>query len=602
MVIPDETIEEIRLRCDIVEVVGSYIPLRQAGGGSWKACCPFHQEKTPSFHVRSDKQVFHCFGCGKGGDVFRFVMEREGVSFPEAVRLLASRCGVIIPETTSSGDGRRDAGAAANTRDRLYQLQEEFARFFERNLKNSPGAPASRYLQARLIPPEVAARFRLGAAPDTWDGCLRHGRALGFSDDEMIAGGIVRRTDAGRLYDFFRGRLTFAIWNEQGKVVGFSARSLEEHPQTAKYVNTAETAIFKKGRLLYALPLARKPMQDARECILCEGQLDTIAMHRAGFEQTVAPQGTGFTADQAGILRRYVNRVSLAFDADQAGQKAVLGALALLLPLEFDVKIIRIQGGKDPDELLRDGGAEAVRSAVESAVPWTGYLAKSCAERYNLSSAAERGRAAGEFIELLRTVENPVLREFYSKDVAVLLNVSQDSILGELKRRRRYVSRSARSGGGTSGSDAACRSETSGAAAGREQAELTLLEIALKYEHVARRLAELLPPERLGKSLSAQALNAVLADTMNGEHSHASVAVASMLSGSPAPDISRILVSDCTVGEEDVDKAVSDCVAVLQSCDEAARITSITEEMRKAGDHDERMRLLSLMTRRGDRE
>ncbi len=599
--IPDEVIEEIRLRSDIVEVIGSYIPLKRAGGNSWKACCPFHQEKTPSFHVRGDKQVFHCFGCGKGGDVFRFVMERENVPFPEAAHLLASRCGVVIPEPTAAGGGDRAAErAAANVRDRLYQLQEEFARFFESNLKKHPDWPAARYLATRALSPEIVARFRLGAAPDAWDGCLRYGRALGFTDEEMLTGGIIRRSDnGGRLYDHFRGRLTFAIWNEQGKVVGFSARSLEAHPQTAKYVNTAETPIFKKSQLLYALPFARKPMQETREAILCEGQLDTIALHRAGLEQAVAPQGTGFTADQARILRRYVDRVQLAFDADQAGQKAVRSALELLLPLEFEVGVIRIPGGKDPDELFRSGGAEAVAAAVGAARPWTVHLAESCATRYDLTNAADRGRAAGEFIDLLGLVENPVLRELYARDSAALLNVSEDAILGELNRRRRLRTRRfAGSGMPQQSAAPAVSPATPNAAVDREQAELTLLELSLGFERAARLLAEQLPPELLGDTPAARALNRVLADTMNGEHAHAAAAVAAMLAEDPTPAISRILASECAFTEKNLDKALKDCVAVLRARGAVRDRKRIIEELRHATDPEEKLRLLAQLARK----
>ncbi len=602
--IPDEVIEEIRLRSDIVEVVGSYIPLKRAGGNSWKACCPFHQEKTPSFHVRGDKQVFHCFSCGKGGDVFRFVMERENVPFPEAAHLLASRCGVVIPEPTAAGSNREQSRAAANVRDRLYQLQEEFARFFESNLKKHPDWPAARYLATRALPPEVVARFRLGAAPDAWDGCLRYGRALGFTDEEMLTGGIIRHSEnGGRLYDHFRGRLTFAIWNEQGKVVGFSARSLEAHPQTAKYVNTAETPIFKKSQLLYALPFARKPMQETREAILCEGQLDTIALHRAGLEQAVAPQGTGFTADQARILRRYVDRVQLAFDADQAGQKAVRSALELLLPLEFEVGVIRIPGGKDPDELFRSGGAEAVVAAAGAARSWTVHLAESCAARYDLTNAADRGRAAGEFIELLGLVENPVLRELYARDSATLLHISEDAILGELNRRRKLRTRRyAGSGMPQNAAVSPPPSATPSAATttDREQAELTLLELALGFERAARQLAEQLPPEWLGNSPAARALNRVLADTMNGEHAHAAAAVAAMLAEEPVPAISRLLASECTYTEKNLDKALKDCVAVLRARGAARNRKRIIEELRRTTDPEEKLRLLALLTQKSE--
>ncbi len=567
-----------------MDIIGSYIQLKRAGGNSYKACCPFHNEKTPSFHVRGDKQVFHCFGCGKGGNVFRFVMEREGVTFPEAVHLLASRCGVVIPENRSENDRNY---VPANTRDRLYSLNEEFARFFEYNLKKHPEWPASQYLAGRALSPDVVTKFRLGAAPDEWDGCLRYGLSIGFTEKEMLDGGIIRQSDSGRLYDHFRGRLTFAIWNEQGRVVGFSARSLEAKPDTAKYVNTAETPVFKKGSLLYALPFARQSMHEKKRAILCEGQLDTIALHRAGFTEAVAPQGTGFTPEQAKILRRYADKVLLAFDADGAGQKAIRSAIEILLPLEFEVMAITIPGGKDPDELFKTGGAEAVAAAVESAVPWTAHLCAGFPAKYDMTSAAGKGRAVGEMVDLLMLVPNPVVRELYARETAEKLGVGAESIFSEIKRRTHIASR--RFASGLKKEEP--KQEKKPAVSSAVQAMLALLELSLSGENAARQIAEALPESLPEEEAPGRALNLVLGAAMNGEYGEASGMVSAMLTDYPDERISRILVSESEFDESKTAKTLKDCIKELQSMQVRRTREEILKAMRNAGP-SERMALL----------
>ena len=357
-IMADSDIQEIKNRLDIADVIGDRVRLRRAGR-DYIGLCPFHNEKTPSFHVNPEKQTYHCFGCGKGGDVFRFLMEKESVTFYDAVHMLASRAGVIIPDEAPDGD-MASARERAGAKERLYRLNEAVSEFFCRNLREHPDSEAAQYLRRRGIPDDVAQKFRIGAAPDSWDAALKFCRARGFTEEEGVTAGVLHRSEGGRVFDQFRNRLVFSIFNESGRGVGFSARSLEPKPQDGrKYVNTPETPVFRKGSLLYALPLAREAMVKNKLAILCEGQLDVIAFHRAGFECAVAPLGTAFTPDQARVLKRYTNHIALAFDSDGAGRKAVLRAAEILLPLSVELKVIRIPGGKDPDELFSSGGAEA---------------------------------------------------------------------------------------------------------------------------------------------------------------------------------------------------------------------------------------------------
>ncbi|MBO5308873.1 MAG: DNA primase [Lentisphaeria bacterium] len=582
-----DIIEEIRSRCDIVELIGTFVQLKRSGSNTFKGLCPFHQEKTPSFHVDSARQSYHCFGCGKGGDVFRFFMEKENVGFVDALHMLAARVGVVIPE----GDFSPEEGRVrADARERLYKINAAFADFFHRYLVEHPESEGARYLAGRGIPLDVAKKFKIGLAPDDWTACLSYGRYLKFSDDELVASGVIRRKeDSGRCFDHFKGRLTFSIENEQGRVVGFSARSLEPKPLAGgKYINTPETPVFKKGKLLYALPLARKMMCEKNFAILCEGQLDTIAFHRAGWECAMAPQGTGFTEDQARILKRYTSRICLAFDADAAGQKAIMRAVELLLPLSMEISVLRIPGGKDPDELFAQGGAEAVTAAIKNAVPWLDVLCESLPERYDMSQPASLGRAAVEVAGYLKLVTNHVELEAYVRSAAARLRIREDALWAELKNVRRMERRNEdfRNGATPAGKVEARRSQSKSPAA-----LLTLLELALNYDFAARQIAELVPPEQLPeKDPVCRAINLAVNCALNGEFAELPNMISDMLLEVPCEEVSRCMVG--TAEYKDVNKAVTDSVAALQNIFKRRRYDELMAEMRTTLSADRQLELL----------
>ena len=586
-----EIIEDIRSRCDIVELIGMFVQLRRAGTNTYKGLCPFHQEKTPSFHVDAARQTFHCFGCGKGGDVFRFFMEKENVGFVDALHMLASRVGVVIPENAPGGDpgeGRRRAGE----RERLFQVNEAFAEFFHRVLVSNPASPAALYLQKRGIPPEVAEKFRIGACPDDWTACLNYGRSIGFTDAELVNSGIVsRKAETGRCYDHFKGRLTFTIENEQGRAVGFSARALEDTPAGGKYINTTETPIFKKGNLLYALPLARRMMSEKNMAIICEGQLDTIAFHRAGFACAVAPQGTSFTENQGRILRRYAGRIFLALDSDAAGQKAIRRDLEIILPMSFDIRVIRIPGGKDPDELFRNGGAEAVQQAVAGAVSWLQVLCDSLPERYDMSSPAGRGQAAAEVAEFLGKVTNQVELELYVREAATALGVSEDAFWAELRQVRRKLRGEEERRSRFAGQEQEAKPPVRPVEERYPSALLTLLALAVNYEEAARQIAELLPPEELsGESPPERAINLAVNAALNGEFDQAGSAISDMLLEHPSPAVSRLLVGDHQYA--DVSRAVLDSVRELRRIRREEKRRTLTLRLRQAATAEERTAIL----------
>ena len=587
-----DVIEEIRSRCDIVDLIGSFVPLKRSGTNTYKGLCPFHQEKTPSFHVDASRQMYHCFGCGKGGDVFRFYMDKENVGFSDALHMLASRVGVVIPENSGENSDPAEGRRRADARERLYRVNEDFCCFFERTLLGNPDSPPTQYLIKRGIPRDVAEKFRIGAAPDAWTACLEYGLSLGYTEEELVASGIVRRKEeTGRLFDHFKGRLTFAITNEQGRVVGFSARSLEAKPPAGKYINTPESPVFNKGNLLYALPLARKMMVEKNMAILCEGQLDTIAFHRAGYECAVAPQGTGFTEGQARILKRYANRIFLAFDADSAGQKAILRAVELLLPLSMEIKVIRIPGGKDPDELFRNGGPDAVAAAVDDAIPWLDVLVASLPERYDMDSPAGRGRAAGEVAGYLLKITSQVELELYIRKAATALQISEEAFWSELRRIQAGARRSDFSAVPPETAVPAPKPEKFASAPGLSAALLTLLELAISSEEAAKRLSELCSPEELGsEDTVGRALNAVIDAAQNGVHANAASLLGEMLIESPDPAVSRVLVEHREFA--DPEKALADSVAQLRRARSRESRAELLVRLRGTVDPAEKMAIL----------
>lgn len=427
------TLEQIRAANDIVEVIGAYLPLKRRGA-NFVALCPFHKEKTPSFHVHPQRQIFHCFGCHKGGDVFTFIQEYEHLTFPEAVRRLAERAG--IPLAWEQDDTAR---ATRQLRERLYELMEQITRRWQNVLAHeAAGQPAREYLARRGVPEEMIRLFRLGAAPMAWDDTVNWARSKGF-DLELVeqAGLIVRREQGQGYYDRFRGRLIFPICDEQGRVVAFSGRVLEAEANVAKYINSPDTPLFHKGRMFYGLDKTKRAILDAGFAVICEGQLDLIACYQAGVPNVVAPLGTAFTANQAQLLRRYVPEVVLCFDSDEAGQKAMVRALDPLLEAGVVVRVAVVPAPDDPDSYIRSRGPEAFRALVAAAQDFFDYHLKQLCLRHDVKT--DRGRLAivrGMAEAVLKT-DNALLIETHARKTAHVLGVSSEAVLSEFRRHSR---------------------------------------------------------------------------------------------------------------------------------------------------------------------
>lgn len=436
--IPDDVIEQIRGRADIVDVVQSYLPGLKKFGSTWKACCPFHQEKTPSFIVNPSRQTYHCFGCQKGGNVFSFVMELERLDFPNAVELLARKYQVVIPEPApyygNKGKDSTHSKSDYNTRERLFELHEKIASWYANNLHQFSDSAVAAYWKTRQIPLEYRNRFQIGAAPDSWDGALTWAKRAGFSEEEIKLSGIATEQEEkkGHLYDRFRNRLMFPIWNEQGRVVAFSARTIEKNPKAAKYVNSPESIIFKKSRILYALHFARTAIHDKGYAVLCEGQLDTIAMHRAGCTNAVAPQGVAFGEEQAAILRRYTNRIHLAMDNDKAGCAAVFKDATILLPMGLSLKVVRYSDAKDADEVLAKQGPEALADSVENAIDFFEFAFQQESADRSLDDPGDCSAIAKRMLELIQLLDSVVTQDLYLTWLAEKLSIHSEALRQQL--------------------------------------------------------------------------------------------------------------------------------------------------------------------------
>ncbi|MFZ4484150.1 MAG: DNA primase [Chthoniobacterales bacterium] len=428
--IAEESIERVAAANDIVEVIGSYFPLKRAGT-SWRALCPFHREKSPSFHVSPQKQAYYCFGCGAGGSLFKFVMEYERVDFVTAVQRLAQRAGVtIIEEQASPGEGRR-----RELRDRLLEMHRLAADWFARNLlRSAAGAGARDYLKSREITSETAKDWQLGYAQDSWDALLGHCREAGFSDEELRASGLFTGGDGNALRDRFRQRLMFPICNDYGEVIAFSGRVLPPSEDPAKYVNSPETPLFSKGRALFGLHRARRPLADEGLAIVCEGQLDLIRVAEAGLRHVVAPQGTAFTPEQARLLKRYAETAVLCFDSDRAGRTAVERSLPILLAAGFGVRVAALPPGEDPDSLIRQRGAEAFSELVRTAPDYFDFAVEEAAASGALESAPAKASLVRKLAAFALALPDAVGREAVAARLGPRLAISPQAFLASLPK------------------------------------------------------------------------------------------------------------------------------------------------------------------------
>ena len=403
MLMSDGTIDEIKARLNIVELISSYVKLDKSGA-HWKACCPFHQERTPSFMVNEEKNMWHCFGCGKGGDAFAFVMEMEGLEFREALKMLAERAGVALPQYKGETQNKE-------TKDRIYDLLELATKFFEKQLWDGTGKKKIlAYLKERGLSEESIRTFRLGYAPDGWRYLLEFLVSKGFKVEELESAGLVIKKNhehqasdiphpsASSHYDRFRDRIMFPIFDILGRTIGYSARVAPGGDESqAKYINTPETPVYHKSRVLYGLFQAKQAMKQAGTTVIVEGNMDVIAMHQAGLGNTVAVSGTALTPEQLVMMKRYGNEVKLFFDMDGAGQKAARKSAELALEKELTVSVIALASGKDAADMGKDD-PERLRTAVAESLPALQYFLQAILTQYDQGTSDGKRKIVDEYV------------------------------------------------------------------------------------------------------------------------------------------------------------------------------------------------------------
>ena len=432
--ISEETIQRVSDANDIVDLISSYFPLKRAGT-SFRALCPFHREKSPSFHVNPARQNYHCFGCGAGGGVLRFVMEYEHLDFPSAVRRLAQRAGIPIIEEASTAEDHQKHGL----RQRLLALHADASTWFHDQLLKSPDASQARdYLKSRGLNSTIAKSWQLGFAPGSWDALLTHLRGRRFTQEEILQSGLASSKDeppssGSTLYSRFRNRVMFPIRNDYGEVIAFSGRILEVDAKAAKYVNSPETPLFTKGRVLYGLDKTKRDLIEKNAAIVCEGQIDLISAFEAGIRNVIAPQGTAFTGDQARLLKRYVETVLLCFDSDAAGKKAAARSLPALLSQGLLVKIVTLPQGDDPDSLIRSSGPEAFLEVINNATDFFEHSLNEAFASGELNDSAGKSRLVSRIAPPLALVQDAVLRETILGRTASRLGLPQGAIRVAMK-------------------------------------------------------------------------------------------------------------------------------------------------------------------------
>jgi DNA primase len=435
--LPKNFADDVRQQADIIRVVSDYVALKKRGA-NWIACCPFHSEKTPSFNVHPGKGIFKCFGCGAGGSIFDFVMQIEGCSFPEAVRLVAQRSGIPVPETQDQpAEARRDE----RRRKRVYELNEWACEFFESQLGlGGDGRRALEYVESRGLEPETRQTLRLGYAPNAWDALSAHLASRGVSRDEIAQSGLVTVREgndgapSGRYYDRFRGRVMFPIADAQGRVVAFGGRALSD--DGPKYLNSPETPVYTKGNHLYGLNLAKDSIRRSGFAILVEGYLDFAVPYQAGVENVVASLGTALTEAQSRLLRRYMPRpqVIVNYDADAAGQEATRRSFETLLSQGFKINVLALPEGKDPDEFVRANGAQAYRALLKTTVPYLDYVVEQAVARRDVSRPAGKAEALNDVLPFVAQIADRIERVEYAERIARRLGIEDDLFRKELRR------------------------------------------------------------------------------------------------------------------------------------------------------------------------
>ena len=481
--IAQEKIDEVRFASNIIDVVSGYLTLRQKGR-NYFGLCPFHKEKTPSFSVNPDLQIFHCFGCGAGGNVFTFIMKIEGLTFPEAVKLLAKQAGITLPEEAENFEQYREKEA-------LYFANNLAAELYQKTIHTDAAATARQYLNSRGISDAEFVSFGIGYAPNSWDGLIQYAKSRSLNIDVLYNAGLVIKKENGSYYDRFRGRITFAIKNLTGQVVGFGARRIV-NDNSPKYINSPETDIYQKRFILYGLYQSRDTIRKSDEVVIVEGYTDLTSLYRDNIRNVVATSGTSLTEDHARLLRRYTSNAILLYDSDSAGAAAALRGADILLENGMEVKICTMPSGLDPDEFARKHSEDEVKRLLTSAVPLMEFKLNRFENQSRLGSSSQKATGTREILASVAKVSDPIRRSFLIRDLSERLKIEESSLwteIGKLERQNRFRLQN----------DAATPAQTDDKffQTIKGSAELGLLQIAMRHPELIERICRNLDVEKI---------------------------------------------------------------------------------------------------------
>ena len=553
--IPEDIINEIKYRNDIETAVSQYVNLKRRGK-NLVGLCPFHSEKTPSFTVYPENGSFYCFGCGVGGDVFTFTGLIENLDYMESIKLLAERSGIALPQ-----DGYDDS--MQRLKKRIYDINRDTARFFHSFLMSPGGKWALDYLTDRGLTLKTIKHFGLGAAPDSWDALIRHLKEKGYSESDMLAANVIGKNQRGNIYDRFRKRVMFPIINIRGNIFAFSGRAMPgEDKQAGKYVNTADTPVYKKSENLFGINFAKSVCSE--RVILVEGNMDVISLHQAGFENTVAPLGTAFTTEQANLLSRYTKEIVLMLDADAAGQKAVRRASGLLENTGLSVRVVVVPDGKDPDEYIKKNGKERFAALLEGAVSDMEYKLLTAAKDIDLNNEDGRLKYLAAAAEIIAATDDIMTRDIYIGRLSEKYGVSRTALttrVDELRKRnsrqkqKKEISDIIRPKFTKDDINPERRRSIKGTAA-----EETLIAVLLKNPDFYKIAADKLPPEKMLTSLNRRIYETIISVLERGGSLDISVFAEKLL---PAEIGYLVSLQNSEKAGKNPEIVLKDCIGVI---------------------------------------
>ncbi|MFA7705715.1 MAG: DNA primase [Candidatus Omnitrophota bacterium] len=542
--IPENLLEDILSRVDIVEIISGYIPLKKAGR-NFKANCPFHHEKTPSFTVSPERQIYHCFGCGESGNAFRFLMRHERMEFPEAVEILAKKAGITLPE-----QDRPEIARAASLSTQIYKINELAVNFYENNL-NAPNATAWRdYLLNRGVKLQTIKEFHLGLATSGWDGLINYLRSKGISISLMEKAGLILPKDAGGYYDRFRNRVIFPIFDVRSRVIGFGARVMDK--TLPKYINSPETPVYVKGKNLFGLNLSKDYIRENDFVVIVEGYLDFMIPYQEGLNNLVASQGTALTLEQIRLLKRYTHNVVMIYDGDTAGEIATLRSLDMLIEEGIQVKIVPLPKGLDPDALVRRDGIDTLKAKIKDAINLFDYKLEILKSRHNIKEAHGKSKIASEMLSTINKFDNAILRGEYVKRLSEEIRIPEHYIIEELNKLKPSLTEHQ--------DETVLPKKTS---SGINPAEKLLIKFMLEERDLIEKIMQELSPADFSDMRTAKIVSVMHDLFTQGKSIEPSI----LMNYFSEDDASQLVCESMFMPElagQDREKAVNDCIARIK--------------------------------------